>query len=178
MAALGNGLCLAVLVYSTAGISGGHLNPAVSIGFIATGRLFLLAAAAAACVRLPHTFLTVGGTDVWSLATLALQAGNTAIHPVRHSASARGLCRCCDAARLSAARVPRHSFHHGRIPLRWHTHAAQWVVFRHTRNVVLAAWGPRKSTYPRMRSTESYSESPHAYGFMPSASVVAQSCQE
>ena len=119
MAALGNGLCLAVLVYSTAGISGGHLNPAVSIGFIATGRLFLLAAAAAACVRLPHTFLTVGGTDVWSLATLALQAGNTAIHPVRHSASARGLCRCCDAARLSAARVPRHSFHHGRIPFRW-----------------------------------------------------------
>jgi hypothetical protein len=37
-AALGNGLCLAVLVYSTAGISGGHLNPAVSAGFIATGR--------------------------------------------------------------------------------------------------------------------------------------------
>ncbi len=42
VAALGNGLCLAVLVYCTAGISGGHLNPAVSAGFLATGRLQLL----------------------------------------------------------------------------------------------------------------------------------------
>ena len=39
VAALGNGLCLAVLVYSTAGISGGHLNPAVSLGFWVNGRL-------------------------------------------------------------------------------------------------------------------------------------------
>lgn len=37
-AALGNGLCLAVLVYATAGISGGHLNPAVSTAFFVTGR--------------------------------------------------------------------------------------------------------------------------------------------
>ena len=42
VAALGNGLCLAVLVYCTAGISGGHLKPAVSAGFLATGRLQLL----------------------------------------------------------------------------------------------------------------------------------------
>ena len=41
-AAIGNGLCLAVLVYATAGISGGHLNPAVSTAFFVTGRLFLL----------------------------------------------------------------------------------------------------------------------------------------
>ena len=39
VAVLGNGLCLAVLVYCTAGISGGHLNPAVSTGLYATGRL-------------------------------------------------------------------------------------------------------------------------------------------
>jgi MIP family channel proteins len=39
VAALGNGLCLAVLVFCTAGISGGHLNPAVSTGLYATGRL-------------------------------------------------------------------------------------------------------------------------------------------
>merc|ERR1712127_247596 len=38
-AALGNGLLLAVLVYATAGISGGHLNPAVSTAFFMTGRL-------------------------------------------------------------------------------------------------------------------------------------------
>ena len=37
-AAIGNGLCLAVLVYATAGISGGHLNPAVSTAFFVTGR--------------------------------------------------------------------------------------------------------------------------------------------
>lgn len=37
-AALGNGLALVVLVYATAGISGGHLNPAVSTAFLVTGR--------------------------------------------------------------------------------------------------------------------------------------------
>mmetsp|Transcript_47834 Transcript_47834/g.119564 ORF Transcript_47834/g.119564 Transcript_47834/m.119564 type:complete len:248 (+) Transcript_47834:30-773(+) len=38
-AALGNGLSLAVLIYATAGVSGGHLNPAVSTAFRVTGRL-------------------------------------------------------------------------------------------------------------------------------------------
>ncbi|KAJ1473681.1 aquaporin-like protein [Baffinella frigidus] len=38
-AAIGNGLALVVLVYATAGISGGHLNPAVSTAFLVTGRL-------------------------------------------------------------------------------------------------------------------------------------------
>ena len=37
-AAIGNGLALVVLVYATAGISGGHLNPAVSTAFLITGR--------------------------------------------------------------------------------------------------------------------------------------------
>ena len=37
-AAIGNGLALVVLVYATAGISGGHLNPAVSTAFLVTGR--------------------------------------------------------------------------------------------------------------------------------------------
>ena len=37
-AAIGNGLLLAVLVYMTAGISGGHLNPALSTAFFVTGR--------------------------------------------------------------------------------------------------------------------------------------------
>jgi len=37
-AALGNGFVFAVLLYATAGISGGHLNPAISTGFLVTGR--------------------------------------------------------------------------------------------------------------------------------------------
>jgi glycerol uptake facilitator-like aquaporin len=41
-AAIGNGLCLAVLVYATAGISGGHLNPAVSTAFFVTGRCVIV----------------------------------------------------------------------------------------------------------------------------------------
>lgn len=46
-AALGNGLLFAVLVYATAGISGGHLNPAISAAFFATGRYFLIQSVAA-----------------------------------------------------------------------------------------------------------------------------------
>jgi|EP00802_Teleaulax_amphioxeia_P015739 aquaporin TIP len=38
-AAIGNGLAFVVLVYATAGISGGHLNPAISTAFVVTGRL-------------------------------------------------------------------------------------------------------------------------------------------
>jgi len=38
-AAIGNGLCLAAIMYATAGISGGHLNPAVSTAFVVTGRM-------------------------------------------------------------------------------------------------------------------------------------------
>ncbi|EKX49438.1 hypothetical protein GUITHDRAFT_162181 [Guillardia theta CCMP2712] len=38
-AALGNGFCLGILIYATAGISGGHLNPAVSTAFLMTNRL-------------------------------------------------------------------------------------------------------------------------------------------
>ena len=37
-AALGNGFCLGILIYATAGISGGHLNPAVSTAFLMTNR--------------------------------------------------------------------------------------------------------------------------------------------
>ena len=37
-AAIGNGLAFVVLVYATAGISGGHLNPAISTAFVVTGR--------------------------------------------------------------------------------------------------------------------------------------------
>eukprot|EP00960_Hanusia_phi_P003395 99919-Hanusia_phi.AAC.1 len=84
VAALGNGVCLAVLVYSTAGISGGHLNPAVSLGFWVNGRLgkmrFMLyvaaqllgAIAGAVMLRicLPPTFLghpfVTQGYDVFS----------------------------------------------------------------------------------------------------------------
>jgi len=88
VAALGNGLCLAVIVYSTAGISGGHLNPAVSAGFVATGRLgmrrFILYVSAqllGAClgaamlrVSLPPGFLETPFTTDGSL---------TAAHPVQ-----------------------------------------------------------------------------------------------
>jgi glycerol uptake facilitator-like aquaporin len=38
-APLGNGLWLDVLVFYTAGISGGHLDPAVSTGLYTSGRL-------------------------------------------------------------------------------------------------------------------------------------------
>ncbi len=41
-AAIGNGLTLAALMYATAGISGGHLNPAISTAFVITGRSDLL----------------------------------------------------------------------------------------------------------------------------------------
>ncbi len=37
-AAIGNGLALAALMYATLGLSGGHLNPAVSTAFVVTGR--------------------------------------------------------------------------------------------------------------------------------------------
>ncbi len=37
-AAIGNGLTLAALMYATLGLSGGHLNPAVSTAFVVTGR--------------------------------------------------------------------------------------------------------------------------------------------
>ena len=42
-AAIGNGLAFVVLVYATAGISGGHLNPAISTAFVVTGRWRCLA---------------------------------------------------------------------------------------------------------------------------------------
>jgi len=42
-AAIGNGLAFVVLVYATAGISGGHLNPAISTAFVVTGRCQTLA---------------------------------------------------------------------------------------------------------------------------------------
>lgn len=38
-AAIGNGLTLAALMYATLGLSGGHLNPAISTAFVVTGRL-------------------------------------------------------------------------------------------------------------------------------------------
>ncbi|KAL4439446.1 hypothetical protein ABPG77_008775 [Micractinium sp. CCAP 211/92] len=38
-AAYGNGLTLAVLVYATANVSGGHLNPAVTLGTIISGHI-------------------------------------------------------------------------------------------------------------------------------------------
>ena len=38
-AAYGNGLALAVLVYATANVSGGHLNPAVTLATIISGHM-------------------------------------------------------------------------------------------------------------------------------------------
>ncbi len=38
VAALGNGLCFAALIYCTAGISGGHLNPAITTAMYVTKR--------------------------------------------------------------------------------------------------------------------------------------------
>lgn len=87
-AAIGNGLCLAVLVYATAGISGGHLNPAVSTAFFVTGRLgrqrymlycaaqLLGACAGAALLRLslPPSYLDTPFITAGSL---------TAAHPVQ-----------------------------------------------------------------------------------------------
>lgn len=87
-AAIGNGLCLAVLVYATAGISGGHLNPAVSTAFFVTGRLgkqrymlycaaqLLGACAGAAVLRLalPPSYLETPFITAGSL---------TAAHPVQ-----------------------------------------------------------------------------------------------
>jgi MIP family channel proteins len=87
-AAIGNGLCLAVLVYATAGISGGHLNPAVSTAFFVTGRLgrqryllyvaaqFLGASLGAAVLRLslPPSYLETPFITAGSL---------TAAHPVQ-----------------------------------------------------------------------------------------------
>lgn len=87
-AAIGNGLLLAVLVYATAGISGGHLNPAVSAAFFATGRLgkqrfmlYVAAQLAGACcgacllrLSLPPSYLDTPFITAGSL---------TAAHPVQ-----------------------------------------------------------------------------------------------
>ena len=114
-AALGNGLCLAVLVYSTAGISGGHLNPAVSAGFVFTGRCAVLChLVVCICHSASNSqgddlvddagLLEPGVTWLGSLthrdSHLTLQAGHAEVCAVYRGSSARGVCWWCLVACL------------------------------------------------------------------------------
>lgn len=88
--ALAHGLTIAVMVSATAGISGGHLNPAVTFGLLVGGKISLkdsvaywiaqLAGATAAgflCVSLLGTAAVAGGTPDISTTLLSVPVVST-----------------------------------------------------------------------------------------------------
>lgn len=66
--AIAHGLALAVMITATAATSGGHLNPAVTIGFLATGKIRPAAAAG-------YILAQLAGALVASLAAMVIYGG-------------------------------------------------------------------------------------------------------
>ena len=124
--ALAHGLTIAVMVSATGHISGGHLNPAVTLGALVGGKIDLGGAlrywvsqlagatlAAFLCLGLFNRAIVIAGTPQLSNGTSAM-AGivieavttfflvfvvyGTAIDPRAPSACSRYRCRCCRAA--------------------------------------------------------------------------------